>query len=55
VREEARQLLRAGKTEEAVKLLNDCFERQFKAADELLTRLVETTPECTDPSKNCGL
>ena len=55
VREEARKLLRAGKTDEAVKLLNDYFERQFKAADELLTRLVETTPECTDKSLNCGI
>ncbi|MBQ6352305.1 MAG: hypothetical protein IJJ28_03450, partial [Lentisphaeria bacterium] len=41
-REEARKLLRAGKTDAAVELLNQCFERQFKAADELLTRLVET-------------
>ena len=55
VREEARKLLREGKKDEAVKLLNECFERQFKAADELLTRLVETTPECKDPSQNCGI
>ena len=55
VREEARKLLRAGKTEEAVKLLNEWFERQFKEADELLTRLLETTPECTDREKNCGI
>ena len=55
VREEARGLLRAGRTDEAVKLLNGCFERQFKAADELLTRLVETTPECKDPAQNCGV
>ena len=48
VREEARQLLRAGKTNEAVKLLNECFERQFKAAEALLTRLVEITPACSD-------
>ena len=54
VREQARELLRAGKTEEAVKLLNECFERQFKAADELMDKLVETTPECTDPSLNSG-
>jgi len=51
-REEARRLLRAGKTAEAVELLNKCFERQFKAADELLTRLAETTPKCEDPQKN---
>ena len=54
VREEARQLLRAGKTDEAVKLLNDCFERQYQAADEFLDRLIESTPPCADPSKNCG-
>ena len=55
VRDEARKLLRAGKTAEAEKLLNDWFEKQFKAAEELLTRLVETTPECKDPSQNCGI
>ena len=54
VREEARKLLREGKTKEAEDLLNTWFENQFKAADELLTRLVETTPECKDPSQNCG-
>jgi len=41
IRDEARRLLRAGKRDEAVKLLNDCYERQFKAADELMTRLIE--------------
>ena len=51
VREEARKLLREGKTDEAVKLLNECFERQFKAADEFLDRLLETTPPCADPSR----
>ena len=55
VRDEARKLLRAGKTEDAEKLLNDWFDAQFKAAVELLTRLVETTPECKDPSRNCGI
>ena len=55
VREQARALLRAGKTKEAEDLLNAWFELQFKAADELLTRLVETTPECKDPSRNCGI
>ena len=54
VREEARKLLREGKTEEAVKLLNECFERQYKAADELMDKLLETTPPCADPSLNCG-
>ncbi len=44
-REAARQLLREGKKDEAVKLLNDCFERQFKAADELMTKLIDQTKE----------
>ena len=52
VREEARKLLREGKQDEAVKLLNECFERQFKAADEFLDKLLETTPACADPSLN---
>ena len=51
-REEARKLLREGKTDEAVKLLNECFERQFEAADEFLDKLYETTPPCADPSRN---
>ena len=55
VRDEARKLLRAGKTKEAEELLNSWFLRQFEAADALLTRLVETTPECKDPSQNCGI
>ena len=55
VRAEARRLLRAGKTAEAEELLNQFFERQFKAADEFLTRLIETTPPCADPSRNCGI
>ena len=38
-REAARKLLREGKKDEAVKLLNDCFERQYKAADEFMTKL----------------
>ena len=55
VREEARKLLRAGKTKEAEELLNAWFIKQFEAADAFLTRLVETTPECKDPSQNCGI
>ena len=39
VRDRARQLLKAGKKDEAVKLLNDCFARQFAEADVLLTRV----------------
>jgi hypothetical protein len=39
VRSEARGLLKAGRRNEAVKLLNDCFERQFAEADALLARV----------------
>ena len=38
-RDAARKLLRAGKTDEAVKLLNDTFERQYAEADKLMTAL----------------
>ena len=55
VREEARAMLRAGKTREAEDLLNACFARQFKAADEFLDRLFEATPPCADPAQNCGI
>ena len=40
-RDEARKLLRAGKTAEAKKLLNGRFDRQFDAADRLLNELHE--------------
>ena len=40
-RDEARQLLRAGKTDAAVKLLNDTFSRQYAEADKLMTALQE--------------
>jgi hypothetical protein len=36
VREEARELLKAGKKDEAEKLLNDCYERQYEAALKML-------------------
>ncbi len=36
VREEARALLKAGKKDEAVKLLNDCYRRQYAEALKLL-------------------
>ena len=39
VRAKARELLKAGQKDEAAKLLNDCFTRQFAEADELLTRV----------------
>ena len=38
-RDQARKLLREGKKDEAVKLLNDCFDRHFAEADELMTAL----------------
>ena len=40
-RAEARRLLKAGRKAEAVKLLNDCFDRQFAEADRLLARVHE--------------
>ena len=40
-RERARRLLKAGKTDAAVKLLNDTFEKQYAEADRLLTSLDE--------------
>lgn len=39
VREDARKLLKDGKKDEAVKLLNECFDRQFAEADKLMTAL----------------
>ena len=39
VRDQARRLLKEGKNDEAVKLLNDCFERQYAEADKLMTAL----------------
>ena len=39
VRAEARKLLKEGKKDEAVKLLNDCFDRQYAEADKLMTAL----------------
>jgi dipeptidase len=38
-REEARRLLKAGKKDEAVKLLNNTFERHYAEADAVLTEL----------------
>ena len=34
-------MLRDGKKDEAVKLLNDCFDRQYAEADKLMTSLYE--------------
>ena len=38
-RAEAREMLRSGRKDDAVQLLNDCFDRQFAEADALLTRV----------------
>lgn len=40
VREEARTLLKSGKREAAVKLLNECYSRQYAQAEALLTSLL---------------
>ena len=39
VRAEARRLLKEGKKDDAVKLLNACFDRQYAEADKLMTAL----------------
>ena len=44
-RAEARKLLREGKKDEAVKLLNDCFDRQYAEADKLMTALYAVAKE----------
>ena len=51
-REQARQLLEAGKKDEAVKLLNDCFDRQYAEADGLMTALFAAAKSKTAPAKN---
>ena len=43
-REAARKLLREGKRDEAVKLLNEGFERHFRAADELMGKIFKSGP-----------
>jgi uncharacterized protein (DUF2237 family) len=45
VREEARALLKAGKKDEAVKLLNECFARQYAEALKLLKDTLAEAPE----------
>ena len=40
VREEARTLLKSGKRDAAVKLLNECYARQYARAEKLLTSLL---------------
>ena len=46
-RDRARQLLKSGNTDEAVKLLNDTFERQYAEADKLMTALDEVARKKT--------
>ena len=45
MREVARTLLREGKMDEAVKLLNDCFDRQYAEADALMSALYAAAKE----------
>ena len=52
VREKARGLLRAGKTAEAEKLLNDTFSSQFEAAETLLKGLYEKSEVNPDSFRN---
>ena len=52
VREEARALLKAGKKDEAVKLLNECFARQYAEALKLLQdTLAEANAAPENPEK----
>ena len=44
-RAEARKLLREGKKDAAVKLLDDCFGRQYAEADELMASLLSAAAE----------
>ena len=44
VREEARQLLRSGRTAEAEKLLNDRFAAHYRMSEELMTQLAAEAP-----------
>ena len=46
-REQARKLLKEKRTDEAVKLLNECYLRQFRAAEKLLTELRDETAKNT--------
>ena len=45
VRDQARKMLREGRKDEAVRLLNDCFDRQYAQADELMTSLQAAAAE----------
>ena len=54
VRAEARRMLREGKKDEAVELLNACFARQFSEADRLMTELQAAAKSKTAPSPAAG-
>ena len=51
-RDRARELLKAGKQDEAVELLNSCFGRQYAEADRLMTALHAAAKSKTAPAKN---
>ena len=51
VRAEARKLLREGKKDDAVKLLNDCFDRQYAEAEALMTALYAAAKDKLKASK----
>ena len=55
-REQARKLLKAKRDAEAVKLLNECYLRQFDAAKALLTSLLDAAEKAqkNDPTPNEG-
>ena len=46
-REQAREMLREKRTDEAVKLLNECYLRQFAAAEKLLNELLDAERKST--------
>ena len=49
-RERARALLRAKRTDEAIALLNECYLRQFRAAEALLTQLRDEAAQKSAPA-----
>ena len=51
-RDQARKLLREGRKDEAVKLLTDCFDRQYAEADKLMTSLYEAAKSKIALTKN---
>ena len=51
-RDQARKLLREGKKDEAVKLLNECFDRQYAEADKLMTSLHAAAAEKSNASSD---